>query len=100
MPRPAWKGYLKISLVNVPVQAYVGSDAEAAPVSFNQLHKECHSRIRYVKKCPIHGGVAQSEIGSGYEYTKGQYIEIAPDELAELRPDGARAIDVAEFIRS
>ncbi|HEV7998414.1 MAG TPA: Ku protein [Planctomycetaceae bacterium] len=100
-PRPAWKGYLRISLVSMPVLAYTGSSGstdEGSPIRFNQLHRECHSRIKYVKTCPIHGEVPNDEIVSGYEYAKGQYIEIDPDELAELRPEGERAISVEGFV--
>jgi DNA end-binding protein Ku len=51
-----------------------------------------------VKTCPIHGEVPNDEIVSGYEYAKGQYVEINPDELAELRPEGDRAISVEGFV--
>ena len=63
-PRSAWKGYLRISLVSFPVQAYVGSSGESPGIRFNQLHRPCHSRIRYVKTCPIHGEVRSDEIVS------------------------------------
>jgi DNA end-binding protein Ku len=97
-PRPAWKGYLKISLVSFPVQAFVGSNGEAPAIRFHQLHRECHSRIRYVKTCPIHGEVPNDEIVSGYEYAKDQYVEIDPSELEKLRPEGDRAITVETFV--
>ena len=102
-PRPAWKGYLRISLVSIPVRAYTGSsgptdEGGGSPIRLNQLHRECHSRIRYVKTCPIHGEVPNDEIVSGYEYAKGQYVEIDPNELTELRPEGERAISVQGFV--
>ena len=97
-PRAAWKGYLKISLVSLPVQAFVGSSSDEGGVRFNQLHRECHSRIRYVKTCPLHGEVPNDEIVSGYEYAKDQYIEIDPNELKKLRPEGDRAINVETFV--
>jgi DNA end-binding protein Ku len=93
---------LRISLVSVPVQAYTGSSGSAeegnSPIRFNQLHRDCHSRIKYVKTCPVHGEVPNDEIVSGYEYAKGQYVEINPEELAELRPEGERAINVEGFV--
>ena len=49
--RPTWKGYLKISLVNIPVRVFPATDS-AATVSFNQLHRECGSRIQQKKWCP------------------------------------------------
>jgi DNA end-binding protein Ku len=93
---------LRISLVSVPVQAYTGSSGSTeegnSPIRFNQLHRDCHSRIKYVKTCPVHGEVPNDEIVSGYEYAKGQYVEINPEELAELRPEGERAINVEGFV--
>ena len=57
-PRSSWKGYLKLSLVAVPVKAY-NATSESRSIQLNQLHEECHSRIRYQKTCPIHGEVSQ-----------------------------------------
>lgn len=97
-PRSTWKGYLKISLVSVPVRAYTGSRGGAKAISFNQLHEECHSRIRYKKFCPVHGEVPKEEIVSGYEYTKGQYVVIDSSELDKLRSEGDRSLNVDAFV--
>lgn len=97
-PRPSWNGYLKISLVSVPVSAYVGSQSGPA-IRFHQLHKDCNSRIRYVKTCPIHGEVSQADIVLGYEYAKDQYVVVDPDEIEELRDTSERAIAVDSFVR-
>ena len=43
--RATWKGYLKISLVSIPVRVFPATDA-AATLSFNQLHRECRTRIQ------------------------------------------------------
>ena len=56
MPRSSWKGYLKLSLVSVPVKGYTASKA-TSEIRLYQLHSECHSRIKYQKVCPIHGEV-------------------------------------------
>jgi len=93
MPRPSWKGYLKLSLVSVPVRGYTANVA-ASEIRLHQLHSECHSRIRYQKTCPIHGEVPKEEIVSGYEYAKGEYVVIEPEELARLRGERERAITI------
>ena len=107
-PRPApvppmarsssWKGYLRVSLVSVPVRAYNAVQSGGARVSFNQLHETCKSRIRYRKVCPIHGEVPGDEIVSGYEYAKGQYVLVDADEIERLRPEGDRSIAVDAFV--
>jgi DNA end-binding protein Ku len=97
--RSSWKGYLKVSLVSVPLKGYTaagGSDGRA--IALHQLHDECKSRIQYKKFCPIHGEVTQAEIVSGYEYAKGQYVVIDPDELDKLRSESDKSITVDSFV--
>ena len=82
--RSSWKGFIKLSLVSVPVKAYT-AHATSQEVRLNQLHEKCSNRIKYKKFCPEHGEVSQDEIVSGYEYSKGQYVVIDTDELEKLR---------------
>jgi DNA end-binding protein Ku len=91
--RSSWKGYLKLSLVSVPVRGYT-AHSTSNEIRLNQLHETCHNRIRYQKVCPVHGEVTQDEIVSGYEYAKGQYVVIDPDELAKLRKERDRSITI------
>src|SRR5258706_7919845 len=66
--RPTWKGYLKISLVNIPVRVFPATDS-AAIISFNQLHAECRTRIQQKKWCPTcEKEVTQQELVKGYEF--------------------------------
>jgi DNA end-binding protein Ku len=97
-PRSTWKGYLKLSLVSVPIKAYTASTTSGAEIRLNQLHEECHSRIKYVKTCPIHGEVTNDEIVSGYEFSKGQYVVIDPAELEKLRTEGDKSVTVEVFV--
>jgi DNA end-binding protein Ku len=99
--RSGWKGYLQISLVSIPVKSYTAvNSCSGSRISLNQLHEECHSRIRYAKTCPIHGEVSADEIVSGYEYSKGNYAVIDPAELDQLRTESDRAVKIqAVFAR-
>src|SRR5689334_13057000 len=96
--RSVWKGFIRFSLVAVPVKAYTATNSGGGAVSLNQLHKECNSRIQYKKVCPVHGEVPASEIVSGYEFSPGQYVVIDTDEIDKLRTQGEKAINVASFI--
>ena len=96
-PRSCWKGFLKLSLVSVPVKAYSAS-VSGCSIRLNQLHRECHSPVKYRKLCPIHGELATEAIVSGYEYAKGRYVEIDPDELAKLRTQSEKAITIDGFL--
>ena len=95
--RPTWKGYLKISLVNIPVRVFPATDA-AATISFNQLHRECRSRIQQKKWCPTcQVEVATTDVVKGYEFEKGQYVVMEDEDLAKVRPESTRVINVVQF---
>jgi DNA end-binding protein Ku len=98
MPRPSWKGYLRLSLVSVPVEAVNAISAEEEDVALHQLHAECHSRIRYKKFCPIHGEVSNDEIVLGYEQQKGKYVVVDKDEVKDLKGNGEKAIHIDTFV--
>jgi DNA end-binding protein Ku len=98
MFRPSWSGSIRLSLVSVPVKGYTALEAEKERISLNQLHEECHSRIRYKKTCPIHGEVPNDEIVMGYKYGDDEYAIIDPDEINKLRPARERAVNIDNFV--
>jgi DNA end-binding protein Ku len=98
MFRPSWSGSIRLSLVTVPVKAFTALESEKDRISLNQLHEECHSRIRYKKTCPIHGEVPNDEIVMGYEYGPDQYAIIDTDELNKLRSARDRAVNIDKFV--
>jgi DNA end-binding protein Ku len=98
MSRPVWSGYIRLSLVSVPVKAFSAEEPEERDLSFHQLHKKCKSRIRYKKTCPLHGEVTQSEIISAYEYAKGKYVELDDEDLERGKKTRDRGLAIENFI--
>lgn len=97
-PRASWKGFLNLSLVSVPVKAYSANNS-AGTIRLNQLHQDCHSRVKYKTSCPKCGDISRSDIVKGYEYSKDQYVVIDLDELEKLRAkDENKAIRIDKFI--
>lgn len=95
--RPTWKGFLKISLVNIPVRVFPATDS-AATISFNQLHAECQTRIQQKRWCPTcEREVPLSEVVKGYEFEKGRYVVMAEEDIAKVRPESTRVIDLVQF---
>ena len=78
--RPIWSGFLKLSLVSVPVKAYTATDS-SGEVHLNQLHAECKSRIQNKKTCPIHGAVTDVglRVREGQYYRQVDALEVEPD---------------------
>ncbi len=96
--RPTWKGFLKLSLISVPVRAYNAAAAGHGEIHFHQMHAKCGQRIRHQKVCPVHGEVTNEELVSGYEYAHGQFILIDPEELEQMRTESDKAITIQAFI--
>lgn len=96
-PRSSWKGFIKLSLVSVPVKAYTAT-VTSSEIRLNQLHEECKNRVKYQKTCPVHGEISNDEIVSRYEFSKGQYVVVDLDELSKLRAQGDKSVNVDGFI--
>src|SRR3954469_16833325 len=96
--RAIWSGEIGFGLVAIPAKLF--SATKDLTPSFNQLHKECGTRISMVRRCPkCERDLAWEEIGKGYEVSKGQYALFTKEELAKLEgEDAAGGIDIVEFI--
>ena len=95
--RPTWKGFLKVSLVNIPVKVFPATES-AATISFNQLHGECQTRIQQKRWCPhCDREVPLSEIVKGYEFEKGRYVVMDEEDIQKVRVESTRVIDLAQF---
>ena len=95
--RPTWKGYLKISLVNIPIKVFPATDA-GATLSFNQLHAECQTRIQQKRWCPsCQREVPNTDIAKGYEFEKGRYVLVNDEDIEKVRVDSTRVINLEQF---
>jgi DNA end-binding protein Ku len=95
--RPTWRGYLKISLVNIPIKVFPATDA-GATLSFNQLHAECQTRIQQKRWCPhCQREVPNTDIVKGYEFEKGRYVVVEDEDLDKVRVDSTRVISLEKF---
>ena len=95
--RPTWKGYLKISLVNIPIKVFPATDA-GATLSFNQLHGECQTRIQQKRWCPkCEREVPNTDIVKGFEFEKGRYVVLDDDDVEKVRVESTRVISLEKF---
>ena len=95
--RATWKGFLKVSLVNIPVKVFPATES-AATLSFNQLHAECQSRIQQKRWCPqCEREVPHAELVKGYEFEKGRYVVVSDEDIQKVRVESTRVIDLAQF---
>jgi DNA end-binding protein Ku len=95
--RPTWRGFLKVSLVNIPVKVFPATES-AATISFNQLHAECQTRIQQKRWCPhCEREVPNTELVKGYEFEKGRYVIVNDDDLQKVRVESTRVINLQQF---
>lgn len=98
MATTVWKGHVTFGLISIPVRMFAAARGER--VSFNQLHKVCHSRIKQPTFCPVcNRNVERSEIVKGYEYEKDQYVLFNEEELDKIEPPSAKVMEILEFVK-
>ena len=90
---------ISFGLVSVPVSLYSSAESKAS-VSFNMLHKKCNGRLKQQYICPVDNNevVERADTVKGYEFAKGQYVVLSPEELKALEEKATGTIDIIEFV--
>ena len=99
MAASVWTGYLTFGLISMPVRLFSGARGER--VSFHMLHRTDNVRVKQQLVCPEEEVVVdRSEIVKGYEYRKGEYVVIEPEEIKKIEPKTAKAMEILEFVKA
>jgi len=97
-PRAYWKGYLKLSLVSCPIALFPAS-SEREKIRFHQLNRQTGNRIKYRKVDAETGDeVEADDIIKAYEVSKGEYVQLEPEELDAIALESKRVVDIDEFV--
>jgi DNA end-binding protein Ku len=113
MARPYWSGQISLSLVSFAVEIYPASNSARA-FQFHQIDRATGQRIHHqnvvadgddeesgslhiARKGPKSHAVEKSEMVKGYEYEKGKYAIIEPDDLKRLRIPGKDTLEIVQF---
>ncbi|MFL6301471.1 MAG: Ku protein [Terriglobales bacterium] len=98
MAASVWTGFLTFGLISMPVRLFSG--ARGTRVSFHMLHREDNVRIKQQLFCPADERVVErSEIVKGFEYRKGEYVVVEPEEIKKIEPKTAKAMEILEFVK-
>jgi len=99
MPRPIWKGAITFGMISIPVKLFGAT--ESKDLAFNTLHKECRSRLKQKRWCPVDDReIFQDEVVRAYEYTKDRYIEVTDEDLDALPVPSKHTIELTSFVKS
>lgn len=94
----AHKSAISIGLLYIPVGLY--KTTRDTSISFNQLCKDSHERVKYKKYCPsCDKEIKNEDIIKGYEYEKGRYVTFTPDELERIKSKKDKTIHIEHFAK-
>ena len=96
MLRASWSGYLRLSLITIPVRLF-NAISSVDKIALNQLHKGCNSRLKQKMICPDHGEVDREQIVKGYEYENDNYVVIEDSDLKAIWLETTKIIELVSF---
>src|SRR5260370_727199 len=97
MATAIWRGSITFGLVSIPIRLYAA--ARPKRIALHQLHNKCHTRLKQPLFCPTcNRFVERSEVVKGYEYEKGQYVLVEPEEIKKITPASGQAMDILAFV--
>ena len=96
--RSIWKGFVRFSLVTIPIRIYNATDTEEK-ISFHLLHKGCNGAVGYDRKCKkCSKSLSSADIVKGYEYEPGLYVTVEPADLEHLKLKSTKVIEIEGFV--
>ena len=97
MSTTVWKGHIAFGMVSFPVKLQAAARSQS--ISFHQLHRYDHSRVKQVLYCQAEDRpVDRAELVKGFEYEKDRYVVLEEKDLAHAEPRTARVMEVLEFV--
>ncbi len=94
--RAFWNGHVRLSLVTFPVRLYAAvTDTEK--IRLHKIDRKTGERIHYKNATDTVDEVQPADIVKGYEYEKGNYIQLEDKELDKLRTESRHTIDLVQF---
>jgi DNA end-binding protein Ku len=94
--RPYWKGFVRLSLVQVGVQIF--SAVEPSSTGLNQIHKPSGKRVSYTKTVAGVGPIEEADIVKGYQVSEETYIVLEPEELEAVKLESKKTLDLQQFV--
>jgi DNA end-binding protein Ku len=98
MARALWTGSLSFGLVNIPIEIHTAV-RDRGP-HFRLLRRTDKSRIHFQRVADEDGEVVEWEdIVKGYEFAKGQFVVLTPEDFEKAALKKDRVIDIQDFVK-
>lgn len=97
-PRPAWKGYLKLSLVSCAVELTSATD-QSEKVSFRVINRKTGNTVKrqYIDSESGKPVDPDDEV-KGYEIEGDQYLLIEEDEIDAVQIESSHTLSIEQFV--
>jgi len=97
MARPIWTGTLSFGLLNVPVSLMSGE--RSVDLHFRMLDSRSNTPIKYERVNAETGDeVPWKDIVKAFEYKKGSYVVLEPEDIKSAASEGREAVEVEAFV--
>ncbi|WP_353186625.1 non-homologous end joining protein Ku [Bosea sp. (in: a-proteobacteria)] len=97
-PRPAWKGYLKLSLVSCAVEL-TGATSQSERVSFRIINRKTGNTVRRQYIDSVTGKpVADEDEVKGYEVGDDEYLLVEEDEIEAVQIESSHTLAIESFV--
>ena len=90
-------GTISFGLVSIPVKVYTATSAKK--IRFNMLEPSTGARPKQQYVSSVSGEVLdRADMVKGFEYARGQFVQLEPEELKTMEADRTGALDIVEFV--
>ncbi len=97
-PRPAWKGYLKLSLVSCAVELTNTTD-HSEKVSFRVINRKTGNTVKRQYVDSVTGKpVADADEVKGYEIGDDEYLLVEEDEIDAVQIESSHTLSIEHFV--
>jgi DNA end-binding protein Ku len=99
-PRPTWRGHLRLALVSCPVRL-TPATTSSSNIRFHKLNRKTGNRLKQ-QMIDIDSGkvVERDETIMGYEFEKGKYVKVEPEEIDALKIESSEIITIERIVKA
>ena len=96
--RPYWSGQIRLSLVTLPVNVYAAVSS-ARTIPLHEIYKPTGERVRH-QKVVDDEPIDREDVVKGYEYKKGEYVLLEPEEIQDIKIPSSKTLEIKQFVNS
>ena len=93
--RPYWSGKIRLSLVSLPVSIYPALNSTRS-IPLHEIYRKTGERVRH-QYTADEKRIEREDIIKGYEYEKGRYVLLEPEENKDLKLPSKNTLEIVQF---